>query len=148
MVNRNLYYYYSRNKENEPPVTIVADRNKSVVSDLTELTESCDSVSSNKTLDVASADLSSLTKKVGRPKGTTNAQKRELKVQIAHAANFVSVHMKQKRKESELSGRSRVAKGCYDEIVKKARATFEISDDIPLKERCRQRVRKKKEKLW
>jgi hypothetical protein len=147
-INRNLYNYYVKSKKTEPPETVVTITSVTVVSDLTSQTESLDP-EHNKGLDQVTVISSSLSKETasnvpekrsGRPKGTTNQKKRHDKVQITHAANFVAVSMKKKREEAKISGKDRVERGAYDEIIKKAKVMFNVPDDVPLKERCRQRV--------
>ncbi len=64
------------------------------------------------------------------------------KVNLYSAQNFILHNMKERKEEAASVGR-KVKYGMYDELVRRARVTFNLPEDVPLKKRCLQRVNRK-----
>jgi hypothetical protein len=64
------------------------------------------------------------------------------KVNLYSAQNFILHNMKERKEEAASVGR-KVKYGMYDELVRRARVTFNFPKDVPLKKRCLHPVNRK-----
>jgi hypothetical protein len=133
-LNRDILNNYKRSKAN----ISATRRNIDSISDLTNPVEESEAVNEQEPLITEDINEPStkVAKKGGRPKGSTNDNKRADKLKQMEAVNYAATkafeYKEALTKDNDL--KERVDKGAYDKIVREAEAKFSLAEGSIKKE--------------
>jgi hypothetical protein len=138
-LNRDVLNNYKRSKANISAIPkSITRRNMDSISDLTNLVEESEAVNEQEpsiTEDI-NEPSTKVAKKGGRPKGSTNDNKRADKLKQMEAVNYAATkafeYKEALTKDNDL--KERVDKGAYDKIVREAEAKFSLAEGSIKKE--------------